>query len=295
MGCRKNSPGTPCCCVECCITRVEVDLAVPDEGEPGASLGTFGWDIVDEPYLAEHIESGEKVCEYTYVAPQINICSPDTYLVNATYPQINRLINADALFCAGQGANQYTGTNTWKSSDHLRNASFKVAKRGSMVKCVFSAEILREYIVYPTPGGVLNSYDIFFNAYCVEDFSLEYTNDYETSMCPGLIPSNNFCPNTVQPNFQIVGGFYVVNVLIDSGWVEGDCESLPTDISVAARWSDYDADYPNTDNACRIPSGSTPSNPGLGCACGTNVVASNTYDPFVEWTCTHTFRVTLCT
>ncbi len=294
MGCRKYSPGTPCCCVECCITRVEVDLAVPDEGEPGASIGTFGWDIVDEPYLTEYIDSGEKVCEYTYVAPQINICSPDTYLVNATYPQINRLINADTLQCQGQGANRYTGTNTWKTNEHLRNAIFKVAKRGSMVRCIFSATIVSDYIMYPTPGGILTSYNIF-GGYCVEDFTFAYTDDYDYGVCPA-IAINDVCHNTTnQQVFAIRKGFYQTELLIDSGWVEGNCQTLPTDISVASRWSEYDGDYPNVQDSCRIPTGSTPVEPGLGCACGTNSAQENTYDPLLEWTCTHTFRVTLCT
>lgn len=293
MGCRKYSPGTPCCCVKCCIARVEIDLAVPDEGEPGASLGTFGWDIEEEPYLREYLDSGQKVCEYTYIAPQFNICSPGSYLVNAWYPQINRTINADSLFCIGQGANRYTGSCTWKTNEFLRNARLLVSSRGSMIRRTLTADIFSEFVVYPTPGGILNTYNIY-GGYCYDDFTLTYTNDYDIGVCIGSV-LNNPCPGDTQPAFQIRTGFYSTSLVIDSGWVNGNCDTLETDVSISSRWSEYDGDYPNVDDSCRIPSGSTPSNPGLGCACGTNLEAANTYSPLLEWTCKHTLRVILCT
>jgi hypothetical protein len=84
----KNTPG--CCgcggCSQCCISRIDVDFAVPEPGQPGATLGSWGWDVSTQPIAEEVTQTiagvPRLVCRQIYAAPEITVCAgvnPLTY------------------------------------------------------------------------------------------------------------------------------------------------------------------------------------------------------------------------
>ena len=297
MGCRKHSPGTPCCEECCCIERVEIDFAVPDVGQPGASIGTLAWDVVEEPYLREYFDGPDKVYECTYVAPETNLCT-SSFPINAQWPQISRTIPADTLVLDGVSvrAVEYIGTVTFKTNEFARFFRLIVSKKGSQYKTAVSGEIWSEYLNYQTPGGVITDYRQ--SGYTCTVFSTStYTATYDTLMCsqaPDVLCRS--APDRV-PAFAVRRGYYSTNILIESAWTTATCATLPSNISLSSKWSEYNADpSPPGSNAqeCRVPTGSTPGSDGSSNLCGTDLYATNLYSSLVEWTCKHTFRVTPC-
>ena len=299
MGCRKHSPGTPCCEECCCIERVEIDFAVPDEGEPGASIGTYGWDVVDEPYLREYFDGADKVYECTYVAPESNLCT-NSFAFNARFPQINRTITGDTRIETGasggtpiSGMQEFIGTITWKTNEFIRSMRLIVSKKGTQYKTLITGQVISEYLSYPTPGGIVNTYaPTGYSCPLVSTFT--YTASYDTLMCAEIV--NDICHEPEVPAFRLLHGFYGTDVYIESDWTEATCLTLPTNVSTSVYWWEYYGNNTWLGDAqdCRVPTGSTNDTPIGPYPCGYVQGMLNTYSSRLKWTAKHTFRVTPC-
>lgn len=297
MGCRKHSPGTPCCEECCCIERVEIDFAVPDSGEPGASIGTYGWDVVEEPYLREYFLGSEKVYECTYVAPESNLCQ-NNFPYNARFPQINRTITGDEtrVSLGPTLKREFIGTITWKTNEFIRYMRLIVSKKGTQYKTLITGQIVSEYLAYPTPGGIINTYEPSgYTCPLVSTFT--YTASYDTLMCAEIV--NDICHGPEVPAFRLLHGFYGTDVYIESDWTDATCGTLPTNISTSTYWWEYYGNNTWLGDAqdCRVPTGSTDNLPQETIPpsiCGPNTSKSNTYSSRLKWAAKHTFRVTPC-
>jgi hypothetical protein len=311
---------TSCCCGcesgECCIERIEIDFAVPQVGQPGASFGSLNWNVVDPPELSSYYDSGDLVCQWVYEAPEIVICSVPfgPYFGNAIFPQVNRLFASDYRKSLATiipfHTEEYLGHERWKTNEIARGFKYALQKKGSLIRSSITGKIVSEFVRHPEPGSVLNHYDR--DPYTLTCRLLDTTTmstTYDTSRC---IDTRNFlgvdqsCRFDAQDysntSFIIISGAYETTINIDSGWVSGDCSSVPTDLVTASKWQEFNADPspPGSNQAkCRIPSGvTTPSTtiplapPGHPCAPFYGF--DYTYSSVVEWLCDHKARIITC-
>jgi hypothetical protein len=312
--------GFNCCCDPCsgacCIERVEIDFAVPQSGQPGASIGSLNWDIVDPPMAYRYCDSGDLVCQWVYEAPEITICSVPfgPYYGNAIFPQVNRLFLSDYRKSLSTviafHTEEYIGYERWKTNEIARGFKYTLLKKGSLIRSVITGKIVSEFVRHPEPGGVLNHYDrdpYTLGCRLIDTTIMSVT--YDTSRCidtRNIFGVDQSCRFDAQDysnaSFLIISGAYETAINIDSGWVSGNCASVPTNLATASKWQEFNADPSppgSNQSKCRIPSGVTTPSTTIALAPPTHPCRpfygfDYTYTSVVEWLCDHKARIITC-
>jgi hypothetical protein len=293
----KNTPG--CCgcgggCSQCCISRIDVDFAVPEAGQPGASLGSWGWDISTQPIAEEVTQtiSGipRLVCRQIYTAPETTVCTginPLTYntrfltkesTIPYTYWQQVFLGN---FFW-------YEGDVVWRTYAYIQELKLTVYRWGGLARTVLSGIVSQSgqknffgrRRQYSASGCAL-----------IEDV---YPNIWIEQICARGTACQDNGRYTIDSKW--IGSVFGINR--DSGWVSGDCDTLPTnDIGTADIASDQ-YNPGESPGVCRVPTGSTYvlGSVSLGCTQGgTNFYSHDyTYTTPDVWFARHPITLTTC-
>ena len=297
--CMKNTPGNPChsCggCNPCCISRVDVQFAVPEAGQPGASFGSWGWDVVTQPVAEEvSVTIGgvpRVACRQIYTAPVITVCSGASALAYNT-----RFLTKESIIPYTFWEQVFLGNffwfegdTVWRTYAYVHDLALVVYRAGSLSRTVLS-------------GAISQSAQKNFSG---------RRRQYATAGC-GLVEDFTYGPWTEQicarggecteisPKYVIDSRFKnsVFSINRDSGWVEGGCATLPTNDAAGAGIASDQYNPTAAAGPCRAPTGSVYAlgSATLGCTQGgPNFYQHNyTYTAPDVWFARYPITLTTC-
>ena len=311
-----GSIGACCCgCDSCCIARVDVDFAVPEPGQPGASFGSWGWDVVSQPTATETTQTIDGiprvVCRQVYTAPVITIpCPSGAVLYNTRFLTRSDTIDFDYWYDNNTFGPDFTriwfqGQMLWETYAYVTGLTLTVDRWGGLARTRLSGSINQHAYGRPTEGSIWRAYN---RQTCV-------MNQEIIAGDPSLPPNHALCAASADGCFPLLyynllfsGYIAAFSINRDSGWVAGDCSSLPTnDIRTAL---DFASDQyrpltapsaAGSQSTCRVPTGSTPGTfwsggPLFGCIPGgpTVIAQSYTYTTPDIWFSRHPLTITPC-
>lgn len=289
-----------CCCRgcsgDCCIARIDVDFAVPEDGEPGASFGSWGWDVTEQPTTEDVTQTIEGVprlvCRQIYDAPETTVCegiNPLTYNTRfLTKESIIPYTFWEAIPFVGTHF-WFEGDAVWRTYAYIQSLRLTVYRWGSLSRTVLSGLISQSG--QKNFSGRRRQYSAAGCA-LVEDFTYGPWID--------LICARGTACTETNPHYVIDSKFVtsVFGINRDSGWVAGDCASLPVN-DIAAPDTVSDQYNPGASpGACRVPTGSTYALGSVSLACtqgGANYYQHNyTYTTPDVWLARYPITLTPC-
>ena len=269
MGCKKHSPGKPCCqCEGCCLSHIKIEVAVPNDPVDGASLGFVEWDVATQPTIVRTNEvvlgTMQEVCRQTFVAPTSTLVCGSTYAVKL-FNTLNRVIPCSGQYHLSLGtATQrldFTGSETWLENLIISTAQLVLSRTQTHIRVEVSSTGILEYVRFPTPGSVSN----FYNASCATTFTINHSDSYTTGLCeatrtncPAFDLIYAYFPGSLVAG-SISGLLQVYTPSLDTGWVLANCGSIPTTPIApftSKLFKEYNSNESITDR-CRIPASKT--------------------------------------
>lgn len=302
-----------CCCQDngcCCIDRVDVDFAVPTPGQPGASIGSWGWDVATTPTATEATQTiggiPRLVQTCLYRAPSTTICIPPDYpsiagyslSYNTYFLAVERYIPADYFLEVDLDRYWwFQGNLLWRVYAYAQDLVLRVERRvaeGLMrVRLTGTYAMTRERYF----SGRLRQYVKSTCTLLVDNTSTAPVDHIPCARAlpdhPCTIGGGYFIPFTT--NIERNTGY---GIFMDTGWVSGNCDTIPT-LSTAEPniFGGYKSTSPPGD--CRVPSGSnlvTHGSVPSPCSGLPTTFYSHveTYTPDNIWFATHPFSITPC-
>lgn len=294
----KNTPG--CCgcddggCAQCCISRIDVDFAVPEAGQPGSSFGSWGWDVTTQPEAIEVTQTiagvPRLVCRQIYDAPTTTVCAGVNPLSYNTRFQTKESTVPFTYWQQVFTGNYFwfEGDVVWRTYAYIHSLRLIVYRWGSLSRTVLSGVIAQSAQKnffgrrrqYTTSGCTL-----------IEDFT-------DSTWLEQICARGTACTDNGLYRIDSKWKDLVFGINRDSGWTTGDCSTLPiNDIGTADTASDqYNPGEPA--GVCRAPTGSTYTlqGPTLGCTQGgANFYFHNyTYTTPDVWFARHPISITVC-
>lgn len=300
-----------CCCQSgacdgnCCISRIDVDFAVPEPGESGFTWGSFGWDVETPPASTEETQIIDGVprlvCKTVYTAPSVTACSgPSLLTYNVEFLTLDRTIRYDFWDSVLIADSVWgIGNLRWRVYKYVKNLTLTYYKYGSLARVVLSGAVDESAEFGPDVGYRYREYD----RWCGLIYDVTKTTPFARKQCfrtGACRPALHI--DVKNDNNRALYRTYDNPIQRDSGWVSATCALFPSnDASTALTFGDSfnsgaSATFPS--NLCRVPSGSvlvidpTPSpctNGGV-----TNWSYLPTYTPDNLWAARHNVSITPC-
>lgn len=303
-----GSIGT-CCCGgcngNCCISRIDVDFAVPEPGEPGASWGSFGWDVETPPTSEEVTQTIDGVprlvCKTVYTAPNVTACSgPNLLTYNVEFLTLERVIKYDFWGSVSLLPSEWgIGDLRWRVYKYVRNLSLTYYRYRDLARIVLAGSVDESVEYGPDIGYRYREYDTSCNLILDSTKTTPFARNqcFRTGTCrPSLgIDVRTGINATLYRTFG-------QPIQRDSGWVPSTCEEFPAgDTTPALLFGDsYNSGAAGTfpSNLCRVPSGSTLITDPDPSPCtqggSTNWRYFLTYTPDTVWAARHPVTITPC-
>jgi hypothetical protein len=287
--CMKNTPGNPChsCggCSQCTINRIDVNVGVPEPGQPGATLGSFGWNISTQPAVEEVTAvidgvTRTGVCKQTYNAPNLTPCEGPGLVpvsLNAIFKTLDRTFAYDHWYATLPPVplnHWFVGSINFQVWAFVQNAKIEVFRWGGLARTLLSGSVSHLATLQPSAGSRYRQY----SSGCVNTFDQTYGTPLGSEMIcgrSGLCFVLPFQGNQIQLTQAVSLPAFPINR--DSGWVTGSCTALPTNDARTSPDTVFAAYNPlAAPGLCRIPSGSSLTTRASPISC--NPPASNYFD-----------------
>jgi hypothetical protein len=300
--------GKCCCgCSGCCISRIDIDFAVPTGS--GSALGSFGWDIdpEDQPEIVNSTDpsTGEPVCAQTYYAPTYQYCpdlestpsDDETLNINCWFNYRTRTftktIKANLTVGMATAKVHFTGGETWKDNVFVRDLQVTIYRTPTRVKTFMSAQLTRELIRYPSPGSTFTIYD----AECDVFNTFDYDDDYDSFVCTRFDPASASCYGSGYSGsfcyypWAIFQGYYTEGLAATSNFEDGACAQLPTQGEDPSIFGEY---YAGSASTCRMPSGQTSIDEDEDICEESKRLCTYNYNAYDAYFCNHQIAFELC-
>jgi hypothetical protein len=291
--------GKCCCgCEGCCISRIEVDIGVPNPGQPGTTIGTFGWDIETQPetqVVAQNVNGTvQDVCRQIYTAPVSTI---GTFAYNAEFLSRETLIDYDFYWGQGFFGNfpvWFEGQMRWRLYQYARSLALTVYRSdGALSRTVLSGSIAQSVQCQPAIGSRRREYSD----------TCDLLSDVTYAELGNLVESaSSSCRSSsfFSEVFEITHSMITTNTIHrDSGWSAGECNSLPTNDTLTSLIfsNDYIGFTSSSQLHCRMPTGSEfdPLSDSFGNLCGQDINRLQyTYSDEVAFFARNPIRIYTC-
>ncbi len=300
MGCRKNSPGKPCCsCDGCCLSNIKIELALPNDPDDGDSLGVIEWDVATQPTIVRTNEvvlgTLQEVCRQTFIAPSSTLVCGSTYAVSVINT-LNRVIACSGRYIIFSGSSasrvDFVGSETWVENVVIYTTQLVLSRTLTHIRVQVTGTSDQEYVRFPTPGSV----STFFDVSCATISTVNHSANYTTGLCES---ARTNCTAFDSSFAYFPGGLFAGDVLgyapsLDTGWVLADCSSIPTTPTSSNIYAEYNGNTGITDR-CRIPASKTKI---AGIPSSYDLCPGDTWDysfnPWVSYFCKDVLTLTTC-